>query len=203
MASNAGRVLVINKGPWNAAASYLPMDEVFYDGSSYLCKAAVSSVTTPDKDLAHWQIHAKGATDEMIEHLEVSPYMRETLGELPTDIRDADTLGGMYSSGDIDAIDARVTGNTEKINTLPKAHLISVSGTTESSGIITVADTHITDFSQLPYCITNYSRELSYPYSITVNGWTSTTVSFRIRKMSDNTAVGNTNVSFSAILIGF
>ena len=84
-----------------------------------------------------------------------------------------------------------------------KGHLINVNGTTDSYGIITVNDRNITDFANIPYCITNYSHESSKPYSITVDAWTATNVSFRIRKMSDNTVVGNTQVSFTALLLGF
>ncbi|MBQ0079702.1 MAG: hypothetical protein KBS66_07435 [Eubacterium sp.] len=84
-----------------------------------------------------------------------------------------------------------------------KGYLINVNGTTDNAGIITVTDTNIGDFSQMPYCVTNYSRELSYPYSVTLNNRTATSISFRIRKMADNSAVGNTEVSFTAIVIGF
>lgn len=64
--ASAGRVLVLNKGEWISDHAYSPMDEVLYDGSSYICKAAVLSTNTPDTDSTHWQLHARGFNDDQV-----------------------------------------------------------------------------------------------------------------------------------------
>lgn len=60
--ASAGRVLPIHKGTWvSGNGAYVPMDSVYHEGSTYICKDAVTdSVTPPDQDTAHWQIQAKG-----------------------------------------------------------------------------------------------------------------------------------------------
>lgn len=67
--ASAGRVLPIHKGTWvSGNGAYVPMDSVYHEGSTYICKDAVtSSVTPPDQDTAHWQIQAKGFSAPIVQ----------------------------------------------------------------------------------------------------------------------------------------
>lgn len=61
--ASAGRVLLLPKGTWVPGASYVPLDYVLYDGSSYVCKNATAGTTNPAADTSNWQKLAQGVND--------------------------------------------------------------------------------------------------------------------------------------------
>lgn len=60
--ASAGRVLLLPKGTWTAGTSYVPLDYVLYNGSSYVCKTATNGSTNPESDTSHWQKLTQGLT---------------------------------------------------------------------------------------------------------------------------------------------
>ena len=78
---------------------------------------------------------------------------------------------------------------------------VTIHGTTDSYGLITTSKSK--RFGSAIYALTNISETLATDYSVTVNGITSNTVTFRIRKMGDNTSVSNTYVNFGVMIVGF
>ena len=62
MSAIAGRVLIIPRGAYNSATEYHLLDQVFYQGSSYILKVATST-GNPPTDPDYWQISAQGAQD--------------------------------------------------------------------------------------------------------------------------------------------
>lgn len=79
--------------------------------------------------------------------------------------------------------------------------IVNVSGTTSSSGIIEIT---FTNFYAYAFCITNVSKNLATPYSVTVDNYNNAThkMSLRIRSMIDNSAVAETTVSFDVMIFG-
>ena len=62
-----------------------------------------------------------------------------------------------------------------------------VSGTTNNAGQITVYDNSVD--SKNAYCVSNISEKIGTPYIITVSNCGNGFVTFRVRKISDNSAV--------------
>ena len=98
------------------------------------------------------------------------------------------------------------TGNSwtslnDKITKRPISEIVYVSGETSSSGIIEINITNIYNYA---FCVTNVSKGLTYPYSVTVESWNNSTgkLNLRIRNMGDNSAVANTSVGFDVMIIG-
>lgn len=81
-----------------------------------------------------------------------------------------------------------------------KALKLAIAGTTDSNGILTVNVTN--QFTQVPNIISNISDSLVANYTLTVSSRTSTTISIRVRSKSDNTAIINTVISSTALIIG-
>jgi len=52
--ASAGRILIIPRGTYNAAAAYEMLDLVFYNGDSWLCKSACTGVVPSDANAAYW-----------------------------------------------------------------------------------------------------------------------------------------------------
>lgn len=52
--ASAGRILIIPKGNYNAAATYENLDLVFYNGDSWLCKKACVGITPSDGNAEYW-----------------------------------------------------------------------------------------------------------------------------------------------------
>lgn len=65
MANVLGVVGIADKGTYDASAKYSYMNEVYYNGSSYLCinKDGCTGVT-PSDDKVNWRFHARGLTAE-------------------------------------------------------------------------------------------------------------------------------------------
>ncbi len=64
---SAGRILILSKGDWVSGTAYVPLDSVYYEGCTYLCKKAITeSTTAPDTDTEHWQIESKGFDEHFI-----------------------------------------------------------------------------------------------------------------------------------------
>lgn len=61
MSASAGRVLLIHKGNYDSSATYNPMDEVLYEGSTYVCKA--TSTDNAPTNTTYWQIMAQKGAD--------------------------------------------------------------------------------------------------------------------------------------------
>ncbi len=98
--ASAGRVLPIHKGTWvSGNGDYVPMDSVYHEGSTYICKDAVTgSVTPPDQDTAHWQIQAKGFSAPIVqtvtEDTEKVPSSKAVFDAIKSDaIKVTDTSG--------------------------------------------------------------------------------------------------------------
>lgn len=53
---NLGRVLPIFKGTYNNSSNYVPLDIVYYNGSSYVCKQNAQNILP--SDTSYWQIVA-------------------------------------------------------------------------------------------------------------------------------------------------
>ena len=101
------------------------------------------------------------------------------------------------------ALDARY-GKTlqDSVNQLNSGAIdINVSGTTDEVGIVIAYNVPVPPWASTAYCISNISNNLQTPWSVTISNFNSNSISFRIRKMSDNTALMNTAVSFSALVI--
>lgn len=81
-----------------------------------------------------------------------------------------------------------------------KTIFTSVVGTTDSSGLITIQCNNA--FTSYPFVLSNVSDTLATPYSVTVNSYSKTSISLRIRNMGDNSAVANKTVNFTVLLIG-
>ena len=63
MSASAGRVLQIHKGDYNSTVTYNPLDEVLYNGSTYVCKQ--TSTGNVPTNTTYWQLVAsKGDTGE-------------------------------------------------------------------------------------------------------------------------------------------
>ena len=58
MSASAGRVLLIPKGDYNPSTTYTMLDEVFYQGSSYVCKK--TSLGNAPTNTEYWQIMSQG-----------------------------------------------------------------------------------------------------------------------------------------------
>ena len=84
---------------------------------------------------------------------------------------------------------------------IPIKEIVHVSGTTSQTGIIEITITNIYAYA---FCVTNVSKGLSTPYSVTVDNFNNSAhkMNLRIRNMGDNTAVGNTTVEFDVMIIG-
>lgn len=66
MSAIAGRVLQIHKGAYDAATAYSPLDEVLYQGSTYVCKQ--NSTGNLPTNTTYWQLVAqKGDAGEVTE----------------------------------------------------------------------------------------------------------------------------------------
>lgn len=78
---------------------------------------------------------------------------------------------------------------------------VSVVGTTDSSGIIEIT---VSNRYSNVFCLTNVSHALSTPYNVTVETFNNADhkISLRIRSILDNSAVINTSVSFTVLIIG-
>ena len=57
MSASAGRVLLIHKGDYSSGTTYNPMDEVLYEGSTYVCKA--TSTGNAPTNTTYWQMMAQ------------------------------------------------------------------------------------------------------------------------------------------------
>ncbi len=77
---------------------------------------------------------------------------------------------------------------------------VDISGTTDDFGIIT-RNVSVPSGTTTAYCISNISDNLQTPWNVTVSFLRSTSIDFRVRKMSDNSVVANTAVSFSTLVI--
>lgn len=58
MATSAGRILLIPKGNYDAATTYQPLDIVFYNNASYVCKA--TTLGNAPTNTTYWQIFSEG-----------------------------------------------------------------------------------------------------------------------------------------------
>jgi hypothetical protein len=61
MSAIAGRVLQIHKGAYDAATAYSPLDEVLYQGSTYVCKQ--NSTGNLPTNTTYWQLVAQKGDD--------------------------------------------------------------------------------------------------------------------------------------------
>ena len=86
------------------------------------------------------------------------------------------------------------------IGTLSGIKTVVVNDTTNESGIITL---NVGTFTGRPYVISNISSNLQTPYRITCDGWAPSTgtVNLRVRKSSDNTAITNTTIQDTVLII--
>ena len=115
------------------------------------------------------------------------------------------STGGTLSTSNLteksNGIGDEVKSLSDHIAKTPICEKVYVSGTTDNSGIIGVA---ITNKYAYAFCLTNVSKSLGDPYSVTVDNYNNTTqwMNLRIRRMSDNSAVSNTSVGFDVLIIG-
>ena len=79
-------------------------------------------------------------------------------------------------------------------------YVTTVNGTTDASGITSV--TLNNKFKNTPFCLSNVSRVMGTPYSVTIDSYSNAYVGLRIRRMGDNSAVANTAVNFPIAIIG-
>ena len=102
--------------------------------------------------------------------------------------------------------DAIPTGGTvesylnSNISDVLMGEVIAVSGTTDAYGIISVPKTR--QYGGALFVVTNVADNNTKSWYISVNSATTTTVSIRIRNMSDNSVLANTDVDFVALLFG-
>ena len=61
MSTSAGRVLLLHKGDYDSSETYSPMDEVLYQGSTYVCKQ--TSTGNAPTNTTYWQMMAQKGTD--------------------------------------------------------------------------------------------------------------------------------------------
>lgn len=100
-----------------------------------------------------------------------------------------------------DQQDAQITELNSKMAKKAIACVVTINDTTSSSGVINI--TTPINFTSRPYILTNVSSDLDKPYSVTISQYlSSNSFAVRIRKMADNTAVGNTALNFNALIIG-
>ena len=114
-------------------------------------------------------------------------------------LKTADVVNNLTST----ATTAPLSANMGKVlnGKIPINEIVHVSGTTDQYGNIIIT---ITNVYVYPFCLTNVSKNLSSPYSVTVDLVNNSThkLTLRIRNMSDNTVVGNTTVEFDVMIIG-
>ena len=72
----------------------------------------------------------------------------------------------------------------------PIIKIFNLTPTTNPSGVFIVND-DFSMFTKAPIAIWNLRNDLNYPYDIFVYGKTDTTMEFRVRNTSDNSAVAN------------
>ncbi len=81
-----------------------------------------------------------------------------------------------------------------------KHEAVPFSGTTDSGGTILINTT--TAFNVV-WALSNLSNTLALKYKITVDGIVGNSVRIRYRNMSDNSAVANTSITDTVLLIGY
>ena len=86
------------------------------------------------------------------------------------------------------------------IGTLSGIKTVVVNDTTNESGIIAV---NVGTFTGRPYVLSNISSNLQTPYRITCDGWVASTgtINIRVRKSSDNTAIANTAINDTILVV--
>lgn len=112
------------------------------------------------------------------------------------------SVGDTLSSTNLDSLPAGGIGNLLKNKLANKliGELVTVSGTTNSSGNITVATTE--PFSGERFVLSNVSHTQAAEYSVTVDSYGANSVRLRVRHMHDNSAVGDTAVDFTVMIVG-
>lgn len=104
-------------------------------------------------------------------------------------------LGALMAQNDADIATA-----TAKLTSCLVGETLNVTGTTDAGGRITINKTK--RFVGEAAVFSNVSHDLGTPYSITIEGITTTTVTFRIRSIIDDSAIANTSVNFTVLLFG-
>lgn len=109
-------------------------------------------------------------------------------------------IAGTWSAWTPQPTRAEVDALNNSIGTLSGIKTVVVNDTTNESGIITL---NVGTFTGRPYVISNISSNLQTPYRITCDGFGASagTVNLRVRKSSDNTAITNTTIQDTVLII--
>lgn len=79
MANVLGTIGIADKGTYDASTKYSYMNEVYYNGSSYICiNTKGCTGITPSDDKTNWRFHARGLTDA--EKATLTPATKYKLG---------------------------------------------------------------------------------------------------------------------------
>lgn len=81
-----------------------------------------------------------------------------------------------------------------------KTEIVRIQGTTDNSGNIMI-NTNASKEGSNAYCISNASKTLNTPYSVTIDYAYNKAIRFRIRNITTNEAVANTEVNFPVLVI--
>ena len=145
MSASAGRVLLIHKGNYDSSATYNPMDEVLYEGSTYVCKA--TSTGNAPTNTTYWQMMAQkgengsgsptgGTTGQVLTKKSSTNYdadWEDTFGI--EDAKDAHILKGKNL-----APLTLKSGSKNSVGYTVSDGIISTSGTASGDTYITVCD---------------------------------------------------------------
>ena len=124
MSASAGRVLLIPRGNYDSTAVYNPLDFVYYNSSSYVCKQPATGILPTNT--TYWQIMVEGAVN-------ISD-MQDVQITIP------------ISNGQIMSYNATVS-KWENAN-LPDSPITTLSGTLDAGQTtLTITDSHITSTS--------------------------------------------------------
>ena len=76
----------------------------------------------------------------------------------------------------------------------------TISGTTDASGILAISIPN-TFHRGVSYVLSDISNTLNRPWHITIEGTGETWINFRFRSIIDNSAVANTEIPATTVLI--
>lgn len=155
MSASAGRILVIHKGDYNATATYSPMDEVFYQGSTYRCIA--TSTGNAPTNTAYWQLVARKGENADAENVAfdktgtnlTSDNLQDVVVEVNEKVDNVDEKADTKAFVDLLKDTVGWTGKNLLKNTANTQVKSGVTYTVHADKTITITGTP-TDYDELP-----------------------------------------------------
>ena len=146
MSTSAGRVLLLHKGDYDSSETYNPMDEVIYQGSTYVCKQ--TSTGNAPTNTSYWQMLAQkgengsgiptgGTTGQVLTKKSSTNYDADWEDTFSIeDAKDAHILKGK----NLAPLTLKSGSKNSVVYTVNADKTISTSGTASADTYITVCD---------------------------------------------------------------